>query len=73
MTVPLFLILGTVIYRGAAGLNWAFFTQIPKPVGETGGGMANAIGGSIMMLGMASLIGIPLGMGPGISGGIRPQ
>ena len=66
VTVPLFLILGTVIYRGAAGLNWAFFTQIPKPVGETGGGMANAIGGSIMMLGMASLIGIPLGIGAGV-------
>lgn len=66
VTVPLFLILGTVIYRGAAGLNWAFFSQIPKPVGETGGGMANAIGGSIMMLGMASLIGIPLGIGAGV-------
>ncbi|HSK43822.1 MAG TPA: phosphate ABC transporter permease PtsA, partial [Candidatus Binatia bacterium] len=34
VTVPLFLILGTVIYRGASGLNWAFFTQIPKPIGE---------------------------------------
>ncbi|MBZ5506857.1 MAG: phosphate ABC transporter permease PstA [Acidobacteriia bacterium] len=66
VTVPLFLILGTVIYRGASGLNWAFFTQIPKPVGETGGGMANAIGGSVMMLGMASIIGIPLGIGSGV-------
>ena len=66
VTVPLFLILGTVIVRGANGLNWAFFTQIPKPVGETGGGMANAIGGSIMMLGMASMIGVPLGVGAGV-------
>jgi len=66
VTVPLFLILGTVIYRGASGLNWAFFTQIPKPVGEIGGGMANAIGGSVMMLGMASLIGVPLGIGAGV-------
>jgi phosphate transport system permease protein len=66
VTVPLFLILGTVIVRGASGLNWAFFTQIPKPVGETGGGMANAIGGSIMMLGMASMIGVPLGVGAGV-------
>ena len=66
VTVPLFLILGTVIYRGANGLNWAFFTQIPKPVGEIGGGMANAIGGSVMMLGMASLIGVPLGIGAGV-------
>jgi phosphate transport system permease protein len=66
VTVPLFLILGTVVYHGAAGLNWAFFTQIPKPVGEIGGGMANAIVGSIMLLGLASLIGVPLGIGAGV-------
>jgi phosphate transport system permease protein len=66
VTVPLFLILGTVIYRGASGLDWAFFTQIPKPVGETGGGMANAIAGSIMLLSFASLIGVPLGVGAGV-------
>jgi phosphate transport system permease protein len=66
VTVPLFLILGTVIVRGASGLNWAFFTQIPKPVGETGGGMANAIIGSVMLLGLASLIGVPLGVGAGV-------
>lgn len=66
VTVPLFLILGTVVYHGAAGLNWAFFTQIPKPVGEIGGGMANAIVGSIMLLGFASLIGVPLGIGAGV-------
>jgi phosphate transport system permease protein len=66
VTVPLFLILGTVIYRGASGINWAFFTQIPKPVGEAGGGMANAIAGSILLLGMASLIGVPLGVGAGV-------
>lgn len=66
VTVPLFLILGTVVYRGIGGLNWAFFTQIPKPIGEIGGGMANAIVGSIMLLGLASLIGVPLGVGAGI-------
>lgn len=66
VTVPLFLILGTVIYRGLPELNWAFLTQIPKPVGEIGGGMANAIGGSIALLGVASLIGVPLGVGAGI-------
>jgi phosphate transport system permease protein len=66
VTVPLFLILGTVVYRGIGGLNWAFFTQIPKPIGEVGGGMANAIIGSIMLLGLASLIGVPLGVGAGI-------
>jgi len=66
VTVPFFLILGTVIYRGGSGLNWAFFTQIPKPVGEEGGGMANAIIGSVMLLGLASLIGVPLGVGAGV-------
>jgi len=66
VTVPLFLILGTVIYRGASGLNWEFFTQIPKPIGEVGGGMANAILGSVMLLGLASLIGVPLGIGAGV-------
>jgi phosphate transport system permease protein len=66
VTVPLFLILGTVVYRGVGELSWAFFTQIPKPVGETGGGMANAIGGSVMLLAFASLIGVPLGIGSGV-------
>lgn len=66
VTVPLFLILGTVIYHGMAELNWSFLTQIPKPVGEQGGGMANAIVGSLMLLGVASLIGIPLGIGTGV-------
>ena len=66
VTVPLFLILGTVIFRGIGELNWAFLTQIPKPVGEEGGGMANAIAGSIALLGVASLIGVPLGIGAGV-------
>src|SRR5581483_284478 len=66
VTVPLFLILGTVLFRGLGELNWAFFTQIPKPIGEEGGGMANAIVGSIMLLGLASIIGVPLGIGSGI-------
>jgi phosphate transport system permease protein len=66
VTVPLFLILATVVFRGIGELNWAFLTQIPKPVGEEGGGMANAIAGSIALLGVASLIGVPLGIGAGI-------
>lgn len=66
VTVPLFLILGTVVVRGLGGLNWAFFTQIPKPIGEAGGGMANAIVGSLMLLAVASLIGVPLGIGAGV-------
>jgi phosphate transport system permease protein len=66
VTVPLFLILGTVISRGISGLNLAFFTQLPKPIGETGGGMVNAIAGSVMLLLVASLIGVPLGIGAGV-------
>ena len=66
VTVPLFLILGTVVHRGLGALNWAFLTQIPKPIGEEGGGMGNAIVGSLLLLGFASLIGIPLGIGAGV-------
>jgi len=64
--VPLFLILGMVVYRGISGLNWAFFTQMPKPPGEMGGGMANALVGSGLILLIASAIGIPFGIGTGI-------
>lgn len=66
VTVPLFLVLGTVIYHGISGLNWAFFTQMPKPPGETGGGMSNALVGSGIILMMASAIGIPFGIGTGV-------
>jgi phosphate transport system permease protein len=66
VTVPLFLILGTVVVRGLGALNWAFLTQIPKPIGEEGGGMGNAIVGSLLLLGFASLIGVPLGIGAGV-------
>jgi phosphate transport system permease protein len=66
VTVPLFLILGTVVSRGLPALNIAFLTQLPKPIGETGGGMANAIVGSLEILALASVIGVPLGMGCGI-------
>ena len=66
VTVPLFLILGTVIYRGVGQLNWTFLTHIPNGPGEEGGGMANAIGGSLMILAVASMIGVPLGIGAGV-------
>src|SRR5690349_14991391 len=66
VTVPLFLILGTVVQRGLGTFNWAFLTQIPKPIGEEGGGMGNAILGSVLLLSFASLIGVPLGIGAGI-------
>ena len=64
--VPLVAIFGYLLYRGVGSINWAFLTQTPKPVGEPGGGMANAIVGSGFILGIASLIGVPLGVGAGI-------
>ncbi|MGO9085395.1 MAG: phosphate ABC transporter permease PstA [Candidatus Sulfotelmatobacter sp.] len=64
--VPLIAIFTYLVYRGIGSINWAFLTQTPKPVGETGGGMANAIVGSGLILGIASLIGVPFGIGAGI-------
>jgi phosphate transport system permease protein len=64
--VPLFAIFAYLVMKGIGSINWAFLTQAPKPVGETGGGMGNAIVGSGIILGLASLIGIPLGIGAGI-------
>jgi len=63
---PLVAILGYLIYKGASSLNLAFFTHIPAPVGEPGGGMANAIVGSGLVLGIASLMGIPVGIAAGV-------
>jgi phosphate transport system permease protein len=62
----LFLILGYLIYNGGKSLNWAFFTQLPKPVGEVGGGMANAIVGSLKLLFLAAVIGLPVGLIAGV-------
>ncbi|MGB9244632.1 MAG: phosphate ABC transporter permease PstA [Candidatus Acidiferrales bacterium] len=62
----LFLILGYLIWHGGASLNWNFFTQLPKPVGETGGGMANAIVGSLKLLLLAAVIGLPVGLMVGV-------
>ncbi|MFZ0759350.1 MAG: phosphate ABC transporter permease PstA [Candidatus Sulfotelmatobacter sp.] len=64
--VPLFAIFAYLVYRGVGSLNWAFLTQTPKPVGELGGGMANAIVGSMLILALASILGVPLGIGAGI-------
>jgi len=64
--VPLFAIFAYLVFRGVGSINWAFLTQTPKPVGEAGGGMANAIVGSVFILGLASVIGVPLGVGAGI-------
>src|ERR1039457_5218805 len=62
----LFLILGALIVNGASSLSWNFFTKLPVPVGETGGGMANAIVGSAQIVGIAALIGIPIGFIAGV-------
>src|ERR1035437_8073613 len=64
--VPLFAIFAYLIYRGVGSINWAFLTQTPKPVGEADGGMANAIVGSAFILALASILGVPLGVGAGI-------
>ena len=63
---PLVAIFGYLVYRGIGSINWAFLTQTPKPVGESGGDMANAIVGSVLILGIASAIGVPFGIGAGI-------
>ena len=64
--VPLGAIFAYLVYKGIGSLNWAFLTQTPKPVGEVGGGMANAIGGSILILLIGSVVGVPVGIGAGI-------
>jgi len=64
--LPLGAIFAYLIYKGIGSINWAFLTQTPKPVGEPGGGMANAIVGSMEILAIASLLGVPLGIGAGI-------
>jgi phosphate transport system permease protein len=64
--IPLVAVFGYLVYRGIGSVNWAFLTQTPKPVGEAGGGMANAIAGSAFILLIASVIGVPFGIGAGI-------
>jgi phosphate transport system permease protein len=64
--VPLAMILFYVISQGALALNWAFFTQLPKPVGEIGGGMGNAIVGTLILIGIAALIAVPVGVITGV-------
>jgi phosphate transport system permease protein len=64
--LPLLAILFYLIYKGASSLNLAFFTHIPAPVGEVGGGMANSIVGSGIILFLASLMGVPIGIAAGV-------
>jgi phosphate transport system permease protein len=62
----LFFILGYLLLKGGTSVNWAFFTELPKPVGETGGGMANALAGTGKLLAIASLTGLPIGLLAGL-------
>ena len=64
--VPLLAIFAYLVIKGIGSVNWAFLTQTPKPPGEVGGGMANAIVGTGIILAVASVIGVPLGIGSGI-------
>ncbi|MGH7702135.1 MAG: phosphate ABC transporter permease PstA, partial [Gemmatimonadales bacterium] len=64
--LPLFFILANLVLKGAGSLSLAFFTRAPVPAGETGGGVAHAILGTLIIVGMASVIGIPVGVGAGV-------
>ncbi|MCL2011645.1 MAG: phosphate ABC transporter permease PstA [Cystobacterineae bacterium] len=64
--VPLFSVLAYVFVKGIGGLSWNFFVELPKPVGELGGGVGNAIVGSFVLLGIASVVGIPVGVLGGV-------
>ncbi len=59
---PLVSVLGYVVLEGASALNWAFFTSLPAPVGEPGGGMANAMVGTLTLIALASCVGVPIGI-----------
>ena len=64
--LPLLLILGTLVAKGAGSINLDFFTRMPVPAGETGGGVAHAIVGTLLIVGVASLVGLPVGIGAGV-------
>ena len=64
--VPLVAILGYLLQQGAAALSVDFFINMPRPVGEAGGGMANAIVGTLILIGIASAVGLPVGIGAGL-------
>jgi len=64
--LALVLILGNLIAKGASSIDWAFFTKSPVPAGQSGGGVANAIAGTVIVVGLAALIGVPIGVGAGM-------
>jgi phosphate transport system permease protein len=65
-TIPLLLILIFIIVRGASSINWQFLTELPKPIGESGGGISNAIVGTILLILVATVVSVPLGVIAGI-------
>jgi phosphate transport system permease protein len=62
----LFFVLGYLVWEGGRAINWDFFTKLPTPVGEAGGGMANAIIGSAKLLVLATMVGVPIGLLGGV-------
>jgi phosphate transport system permease protein len=64
--VPLFFVFAYVLQKGFSSLNWDFFTKMPKPVGEKGGGMANAMLGTLYLIGIAAAIAVPVGVIAGV-------
>jgi phosphate transport system permease protein len=64
--IPLFSVLWLVISHGVAGLSWTFFTALPTPVGEPGGGVGNALVGTLLIVALACILGLPLGIGAGV-------
>ena len=66
VALPLLLILAFLVYQGASSVTLDFFTHLPKPVGEPGGGMANAIIGTMILIGLAACVGLPLGILGGV-------
>ena len=63
---PLFVVIYFLLDKGASSVDWNFFTQLPKPTGEVGGGMANAIVGTMTLLAMAAVVGVPIGILGGV-------
>lgn len=64
--LPLFAIFGDLVVKGASSLNWAFFVETPPTAGDSGGGVANAIVGTVLIAGLGTLIGLPIGIGAGV-------
>src|SRR5207247_9242526 len=64
--LALVLILGHLVSKGASSLDWSFFVKNPVPAGQAGGGVANAIVGTVIIVGLAALIGLPIGIGTGL-------